>query len=248
MALTITARDSRLGGVTNRWTKFTHNLLRLPKRKWKKEGDGPQRDVMGTVLFCGCQQFSLCVASGQRDMLVVSITASLCGHCSGRISLTAAPPPPPPPPPPAPPPQRSSTFIMDAGLAGFSPGLEVLPAHPSLPAFSFFFYIFVRAACVFRTGETTQESPMLAKKKTIKWQERHWKKRKWASFGARREGGEGGEGERGGRKEGYRRSSHFMYLTFFHFHLIWFIFRSFFLAFQLSFSFLILYFHLKYLW
>jgi hypothetical protein len=57
---------------------------------------------------------------------------------------------------------------MDAGLAGFSPGLEVLPAHPSLPAFSFFFYIFVRAACVFRTGETTQESPMLAKKKTIK--------------------------------------------------------------------------------
>ena len=57
---------------------------------------------------------------------------------------------------------------MDTGLAGFSPGLEVLPAHPSLSAFLLsFFYIFIRAACVFRTGETTQESPMLAKKKTI---------------------------------------------------------------------------------
>lgn len=47
-----------------------------------KNCDGPWCDVMGTV-FCGCQQFSLCMASGQREMLVVSITASLCAAAAG---------------------------------------------------------------------------------------------------------------------------------------------------------------------
>lgn len=52
------------------------NLTLLPKLRWA------ERDVMGTV-FCGCQQFSLCTASGQREMLVASITASLCSVAAG---------------------------------------------------------------------------------------------------------------------------------------------------------------------
>lgn len=65
--------DTTLGGVTDGSTKF--NIT-------PKNCDGPQRDVMGTV-FCGCQQFSLCTASGQREMLVMSITASLCSAAAG---------------------------------------------------------------------------------------------------------------------------------------------------------------------
>lgn len=53
------------------------NLTLLPRNC-----DRPLRDVMGTV-FCGCQQFSLCAASGQREMLVMSITASLCRAAAG---------------------------------------------------------------------------------------------------------------------------------------------------------------------
>lgn len=48
------------------------NLTLLPKNC----------DVMGTV-FCGCQQFSQCMVSGQREMLVMSITASLCSAAAG---------------------------------------------------------------------------------------------------------------------------------------------------------------------
>lgn len=65
--------DTTLGGVTDGSTKF--NIT-------PKKCDVPQRDVMGTV-FCGCQQFSLCTASGQREMLVMSITASLCTAAAG---------------------------------------------------------------------------------------------------------------------------------------------------------------------
>lgn len=71
--------DTRLGGVSDGSTKFN---ITPKKLRWA------ERDVMGTV-FCGCQQFSRCTESGQRQMLVVSITGSLYSSAAGWICLTA---------------------------------------------------------------------------------------------------------------------------------------------------------------
>lgn len=70
--------DTALGGVTDGPTKF--NIATKKKKKmWLALA---WCNGLGTI-FCGCQQFSLCTASGLREILAMSITASLCRVAAG---------------------------------------------------------------------------------------------------------------------------------------------------------------------